>query len=211
MKWHKGNKIKKDASIWTAPQKLDTKSNEVRCSFYMAKYSEEFKLEVVQYYLTGFGKRSTSQKFKVAPSDVHKWVMAYQEYGLNGLIRKTRKPSFSADFKLTVVQTVIEEGLSLNDAALRFGLGNKGISISNWLRLYHSHGIEGLQPKPIGRRRKMSAQPPVPVKAHDDKSQAELLEELSYLRAENAFLKKLQALRLEQQAKQRKLRDLSQD
>ncbi|MGM1004815.1 helix-turn-helix domain-containing protein, partial [Acinetobacter haemolyticus] len=31
----------------------------------MAKYSQEFKLEVVQYYLSGFGKAATGQKFSV--------------------------------------------------------------------------------------------------------------------------------------------------
>ena len=41
-----------------------------------------------------------------------------------------------------------------------------------------------------------------PLKADKDKTLEELLEELAYLRAENAFLKKLRALRLEQEAKE---------
>lgn len=54
-----------------------------------------------------------------------------------------------------------------------------------------------------------------PTQADRAKSSEELLEELAYLRAENAFLKKLRALILEQQAQeqaqQRKLQDLYQD
>lgn len=41
-----------------------------------------------------------------------------------------------------------------------------------------------------------------PNKADQDKTQKELLEELEYLRTENAFLKKLRALRLEQEVKE---------
>lgn len=181
----------------------------------MAKYSQEFKLEVVQYYLSGFGKRVTGHKFNVAPSDVYKWVTAYRQHGVSGLLRKTTKSQFTVEFKLTVVQTVLNEGLSLNDAALRFGLGNKGIGISNWLKLYNQYGIEGLQPKPKGRRPYMPLSTPLqpaPVNETDcDKTPAELLEELTFLRAEVAYLKKLQALRLAQEAMQHKLQDLYQD
>jgi len=53
------------------------------------------------------------------------------------------------------------------------------------------------------------------TKTDQDKTSKELLEELTYLRAENAFLKKLKALRLEQeaqeQAAQQSLQDLYQD
>ena len=52
-------------------------------------------------------------------------------------------------------------------------------------------------------------------KADQDKTPKELLEELEYLRAENALLKKLKALRLDQKVKesveQQKLYDLYQD
>ena len=184
----------------------------------MAKYSQEFKLEVVQYYLSGFGKPATSEKFKVSQSDVKKWVSAYQQYGVDGLIRKTTKSTFTTKFKLEVVRTVISEGLSLHEASLHFGIGNKGHAISNWLKLYNEHGIEGLKPKPKGRPKIMPKPKRPKIKSYktdQDKTQKELLEELEYLRAENAFLKKLRTLRLEQetqeQAEQQRLQDLYRD
>ena len=51
----------------------------------MAKYSQEFKLEVVQYYLSGFGKAATGQKFSVDHMAVQKWVTAFEQYGISGL------------------------------------------------------------------------------------------------------------------------------
>ena len=41
-----------------------------------------------------------------------------------------------------------------------------------------------------------------PSQEDHDKTQEQLLEELAYLRAENVFLKKLRALKLEQEAKE---------
>lgn len=84
-----------------------------------------------------------------------------------------------------------------------------------WLRQYQADGIEGLQPRPKGRRPNMPrSRPPQsePVNKVDcDKSQAELLEEQTYLRAEVAYLKKQRALRLAHEATQQKQHDLSQD
>ncbi|MEQ1248722.1 transposase, partial [Acinetobacter soli] len=74
--------------------------------------------------------------------DVRKWVLSYQQHGIKGLMRKETKAKYTTDFKIKVVQIVINEGLSLNEAALRFEIGNKGIAISNWLKLYREHGID---------------------------------------------------------------------
>ncbi|WP_141729273.1 helix-turn-helix domain-containing protein, partial [Acinetobacter qingfengensis] len=65
----------------------------------MAKYSQEFKLEVVQYYLSGFGKVSTGNKYNVHPNDVVKWVAVFQQHGVSGLNRKNKKSIFTIEFK----------------------------------------------------------------------------------------------------------------
>ncbi|OEY92200.1 transposase [Acinetobacter qingfengensis] len=181
----------------------------------MAKYSQEFKLEVVQYYLSGFGKVSTGNKYNVHPNDVVKWVAVFQQHGVSGLNRKNKKSIFTIEFKYRVVTTILFEGLSLTEAIQRFQIRETSI-IRSWLRQYQENGIDGLKPKPKGRSKHMS-KPKLPKtsKTDQDKTQKELLEELAYLRAENAFLKKLRALRLEQeaqeQAEQQKLQDLYQD
>lgn len=171
----------------------------------MAKYSQEFKLEVVQYYLSGHGKRRASAKFQIAQSDVRKWVLAYEHHGEDGLAIKKTKANYSMEFKLRVIQTVLDEGLSLFDAAQRFNIGNKGTVIVGWLHQYKEYGIDGLKPKPKGRPKQMP-KPQRPgihySQADRAKTQEQLLEELAYLRAEVALLKKRRALRLEQEAKE---------
>lgn len=163
----------------------------------MAKYSEAFKLRVVQSYMSGeSGFETTAQRYGLDHATVRRWVRAYQMHGVQGLRRKFSH--YSADFKLSVLQRIEQEGLSACEALALFNIrGGSGV-ISRWQRQYHVQGLAGLQPKPRGRPKKMSnAPPPKSVKALPDaqRSREALLEEVKYLRAEVAYLKKLQALR----------------
>lgn len=107
--------------------------------------------------------------------------------------------------------TVLEKNLSLREAETLFELKSKTV-ITRWLRQYRASGIEGLKAK---TRERLNLMPKFNSDKEDNrKTQEELLEELAYLRAENAFLKKRRALRLEQEAReaaeQQHLRDLYQ-
>lgn len=85
--------------------------------------------------------------------------------------------------------------------------------MASWLRQYKENGIEGLKPKPRGRRANMSPpkRPKIkPTKANHDKSHEELWQELEYLRAEVAYLKKLDALIQKKEAQEKK-QESSQD
>ena len=72
----------------------------------MAKYSYEFKLQVVQAYLDGEGGyRYLSKKYGVpSKRDIEKWVFAYKAFGKDGLMRSRKNESYSFEFKLHVVE-----------------------------------------------------------------------------------------------------------
>lgn len=184
----------------------------------MAKYSHEFKLEVVNHYLSGNdGYKRTGRLFNLNESIVHKWASIYKTHGEVGLRPSVSYQVYSADFKLSVIEAIINNGLSYSEALVRFHLKEMGM-ISKWMRHYQEHGIDGLKPKPRGRSKIMPKPKITKSKlglADKDKTNKELLEELAYLRAENAFLKKLRALRLEQEAddaaEQQRLQTLYQD
>lgn len=180
----------------------------------MAKYSQEFKLKVVQYYLSNQGgQKATASYFNIDHSTVRKWVTTYEIYGEQGLLKQVSRSTYSVGFKQEVVLCIINEGLSSREIVKRFRLKERHLAVQ-WLRQYESCGIEGLKPKPRGRPKGLSMPKPSNVehsKTDRDKTQEELLEELAYLRAEVAFLKKRRALRLKQEAKQRKLQDSSQN
>lgn len=48
------------------------------------KYSEELKLEVVQYVLNGHSKAQASKKYLIDKGTVQKWVDAYNSSGSKG-------------------------------------------------------------------------------------------------------------------------------
>lgn len=57
----------------------------------MSKYSSEFKLEVVKYYLKGFVYGTTAEHFKIpSATNVKKWVKKYEEHGVSGLIKNNK-------------------------------------------------------------------------------------------------------------------------
>ena len=179
----------------------------------MAKYSQEFKLEVVQYYLSGFGKTSVGKRFNVHPNDVVKWVSAFQHHGVLALKHKNTKTVFSVEFKMTVVEKILNDGITFSEAMQEFNLRDKAI-IANWLRRYKENGIEGLKPKPKGRPKRMPKpqRPRIKTSQEDrDKTQEQLLDEIAYLRTEVAYLKKRRALiqkhKEQEQAEQQRLQD----
>lgn len=172
----------------------------------MAKYSQEFKLKVVQYYLMNLGgQRATANYFNIDHSTVRKWVTVYQMYGQSGLERQKNKAKYSFEFKHQVVLSMVNEGLSSKEAAKRFKLKEPRMLLK-WLDLYNKDDIAGLQPKPkelIQQMIKPKISQAKLTKTDQDKSHEELLEELAYLRAEVAYLKKRRAL-IQQQKEQEK-------
>lgn len=167
----------------------------------MAKYTQEFKLEVVQFYLTrGCGYRFAANKFKVKHDTVRLWIENYQQYGLDGLKVLTSKATYTPEFKLQAVQLVLE-GKTIHEVRRLLNVSNRSI-IRNWLSSYQKHGIDGLKAKPRGPigKKQPTSMPKIhkqqPTKDDKNKSQQELIEEIAYLRAENALLKKRNALGL---------------
>lgn len=177
----------------------------------MAKYSLDFKLEVVNYHLSGqAGYKATAHRFALHPSVVQKWVRIFKQHGVHALKPKSKYNNYTAAFKYRVIQAVHQHGLSLRKAAFDFGIMESSVVLS-WLRLYESGGISALQEK-VRECVSIMKKPSKPNnnKSDQQKTQEELLEELKYLRAENAYLKKLDAL-IQQEQIQDKKPESSQD
>lgn len=173
----------------------------------MTKYDEQFKLSVVQSYESGpQGVKSVARQYGLAPVMVKRWVAAYRQHGPSGLRKKFSH--YSAEFKLSVLRRMRQEELSASQAVGLFDIRGGESVISDWQRRYHEQGLAGLQPKPRGRPKKMTnPESPKPTDAlpAGTRSREELEEEVQYLRAEVAYLKKLRALlQAKEQAVQKK-------
>lgn len=163
----------------------------------MYRYTEQFRLSVINEYLRGqVGATTLAKRHGIDSGTVSRWVAAYRLHGEASL--KRRYKTYSAEFKLSVLQRMRRQGLSHREVAALFDIRNIG-AIGVWERQYDAGGLEALTPRPKGRRpSKMPQRTPKtkPSRSSDDRTRTreELLEELNYLRMENAYLKKLDAL-----------------
>lgn len=158
----------------------------------MSKYSNEFKLKVVQYHNEQkLGIESTAKYFNIpSVQTVRKWVKRYQEHGPKGLL-KNNKSSYSGEFKQNVVEYMHKKHLSLQETAFHFNLGHHDI-VDKWERIYYEEGPQALYEERRGRKKNMSSKPR--KKNLSKEVEEDLIAENQRLRMENAYLKKLQAL-----------------
>ena len=162
------------------------------------RYDLDFKMQVIAYYGEGHSGLATSEQFKVDSKLVQKWVKQYQSGGIDAIKPKTSKAKYSSEFKHHVITTMLTQGLSQSEVALMFDISSPAL-ISHWHKAYRLEGISGLISKPKGRT--VMSNPFITDKPDDEKSLAELKRENEYLRAEVAYLKKLDALlKAEEQA-----------
>lgn len=108
----------------------------------MSKHSRAFKQSVVEFYLRGndgYGK--VGAEFGIDHSTVLKWVAIYEAHGVAGLSKKFS--SYDAEFKLSVLKRMWEDGLSCRQTAALFNIRNAGC-LSDWERRYEIGGIDAL-------------------------------------------------------------------
>lgn len=166
----------------------------------MAKYSQEFKLNLVQEYNNGeCSGTSLSKKTGITSSLIYKWIKLFNEKGVDSLKRARGNNKYSQDFKIKIVKEYLSSNISYNDLAIKYDINNSSI-ITRWKLDYEKYGIMGLQEKKKGR-------PPIMpnniskkdkrtnIEKLDDKLRIKDLEmKLEINRAQNALLKKYLAL-----------------
>ena len=107
---------------------------------------------------------------------------------------------YMPEFKKMVVETMKKEHLSIYATMQEFGINDHKI-IERWERIYLEEGPEGLSIERRGRSSKGRPPKQLPKQVEED-----LLAEVQRLRAENDYLKNLQALVLEDERRQRRKR-----
>ena len=164
----------------------------------MSKYTMQFKLSAITAFLErGRGFRFIADQFQMDPTLLRRWVQAYRLHGDASL--RVRSKGYSAEFKLSVLQRMWRDNLSLRRVAALFNLGNSS-QVGRWQQQYYSGGFEAL----TAGKGLTIAMPLPPEKipdptspSDDDLSHAELLIKLRKLQVENAWLKKLKEFREE--------------
>ena len=184
----------------------------------MAKHSFEFKKKVVLEYLDGKGGTPyLSKKYGLGSnSQLRRWICAYQKFGDEGLMRSRKNNDYSFAFKLHMVELYLSSEVSYQELALSQGINNPTILVK-WVNDFRIAGPDALRPKKKGRKKTLNLDDinntPGIQKANEIDTDTsaehvkELEDELLKLRIENAFLKELRRLRLEDEAKMRDVQE----
>lgn len=128
------------------------------------------------------------------------WVGSYKEHGRAGLSKKNNLV-YTGEFKLGLLQEMLDEGLSLHQLSVKHLISPS--LISTWKKEYERDGALALfKEKQRGRPSKMKKNPKNQQTTHLSEKE-KLLKENELLRAENEYLKKLQVLIQQQNSQKR--------
>ena len=132
-------------------------------------------------------------------------------------MRSRKQDKYSFEKKLSVVELYLASELSYQELALREGIYNPS-QICKWVKDFRIAGPDALRPHKKGRRKTLGTSnkklnieqdtTTVPVDTSTEHVK-ELEDEILKLRIENAYLKELRRLRLEEEALLKKQRESS--
>ena len=187
--------------------------------FFMAKYTFEFKKQIVMDYINGGGgTRFLAKKYGIPNhAQIQRWVASYKKFGDAGLMRSRKNNKYTFEFKLHVVELYLSTEVSYQELALSQGINNS-LLITKWVNDFRIAGPDALRPKKKGRKKTLDSknknktvvQSTEVIQVDTSAEHVKQLEdELLKLRIENAYLKELRRLRLEEEALLKKQRESS--
>ena len=185
----------------------------------MAKYTFEFKKQIVMDYINGGGGTQFLAKKYGIPnhSQLQRWVASYKKFGDAGLMRSRKNNKYTFEFKLHVVELYLSTEVSYQELALSQGINNS-LLITKWVKDFRIAGPDALRPKKKGRKKTLDSknkdktvvQSTEVIQVDTSAGYIKQLEdELLKLRIENAYLKELRRLRLEEETLLKKQRESS--
>lgn len=169
----------------------------------MTKFNEEIKKKFIELMESKKHSISSAANEIGISISVGKrcWKM-YNNHGYEGLIMKSG--NYSGEFKVNAVKYMHENHLSINEASANLGIPSHA-TLLKWERIYYEEGEEGLLVEKRGRPNKsMSKNTTKTPKNSSKEKEEDLIAEVQRLRAENAYLKKYNALVQEKQRLQTK-------
>ena len=154
--------------------------------------TEEQRKAALACFEQGLGEKATANQLGVSRWPIKRLQDRWRVRGRGALVTKQSKTSYSYEFKLGLVRRCIA-GESAVELATEAELSSPML-LRTWVRLFRNGGEDALRPKPKGRPKAVDHPPP-----EDDSELVRLRRENELLRARNAYLEKLRALRDEEQ------------
>lgn len=158
----------------------------------MTKYTNHQKLEAVtRFQNSNESVNGIAKSLGIPLTVVQNWIKQFEYHGLAAFEKSYT--TYSAQFKMDVLNYMNENGVSPNEAAVIFKIPSPRL-IRKWRKLQETVGYDALFSKKKGRpsmkKETNKHLKQVPVEGSPEALQAEI----DRLRMENEYLKKLNAL-----------------
>jgi transposase len=156
----------------------------------MSKYNRQLKLTIAKQ-LSNSSSGKLALQYNVCARSIRYWGAVYSIHG-DDSFQHIGSP-YSREFKINTIDVMNTKDWTLGYTSAFYDLSSQGI-LSNWRQKFNDGSISQINSR-CGDCNSMRKSPTSSyLKETINMTEAQLREELEYLRAENALLKKLEAL-----------------
>ncbi|MHC0552425.1 transposase [Salinicoccus sp. CNSTN-B1] len=93
------------------------------------------KMAIIEHYLTHGDMKTTSRRFEVSKTTIHRWVLTHQEKGPESLAVRRRHHTYSTDFKERVILEYLEQGIGYLPLARKYDIASD-TTVKQWVIEY---------------------------------------------------------------------------
>ncbi|MFA7078483.1 MAG: helix-turn-helix domain-containing protein, partial [Syntrophomonas sp.] len=102
------------------------------------KLTTEVKIELLEQYFAGGSPSKLSEEYGINVRTIEQWANRYREYGSEAFRSRQGNNSYTAEFKLQVVQDYMQSGVSEERLALKYDIPDRS-TIHKWINKYNGH------------------------------------------------------------------------
>ncbi len=160
------------------------------------RYTTELKLAAIELIEEGQSFKTIAAQLDISIYSAKDWCMTYKAVGREGLLNMgNTKKHYDYETKLAAVQDHIINGATKQEVMVKYEIASPS-AFTRWCRIYREQGISGLRPKQKGRH----------TGSRTLSQEEQSSERIRRLEAENAYLKKVQALKAQKSRAQKSAR-----
>ena len=103
-------------------------------------YTSEFRAMVSREYLDGLGSYNyLADKYGLSSRVIKEWVAKYRLYGIAAFANKAGNASYTSDFKIMCVESVLNGKHSIDEIVVKYNISSSRV-LRAWISRYNANG-----------------------------------------------------------------------